>query len=92
MTAPLGVHSILPSALKRFAIRDILSALAHPHGVEVDFPREGIMAIGGTTTQGLPIVVLRDMETGKVFHAQKLEAKYQRLFHQTVWPREPKVD
>ena len=50
------------------------------------------MAIGGTTTQGLPIVVLRDMETGKVFHAQKLEAKYQRLFHQTVWPREPKVD
>ena len=28
------------------------------------------MAIGGLTTQGLPIVILRDMETGKVFHAQ----------------------
>ena len=38
------------------------------------------MAIGGLTTQGLPIVILRDMETGEVFHAQKLEGKYQRLF------------
>ena len=44
--------------------------MAHPYGVEVNFPRERIMAIGGLTTQGLPIVILRDMETGKVFHAQ----------------------
>ena len=49
------------------------------------------MAIGGVTTEGFPIVILRDMETGSVFHAQKLEAKYHHLFAQTVWPGEPET-
>ena len=38
------------------------------------------MTIGGFTTQGFPTVLLRDMTTGAVFHAQKLERKYQHLF------------
>ena len=46
----------------------------------MDFPRKDVVAIGGFTTGGIPIVVLVDMNTDQVFHAQKWEGKYQRLF------------
>ena len=52
----------------------------HPAGTRGDYPRPGVVAIGGFTTQGLPIVVLQDMETGAVFHAQRRERKYDILF------------
>ncbi len=77
MTSP---PRILASALKRFSEEDILWVLAHPAGAEADFPRDEIISIGGFTKQGLPIVVMFDMETDAVFHAQKSERKYHGLF------------
>lgn len=56
--------------------------LAHPAGAEADYPRGGILSMGGFTKQGLPIVVLFDMETDAVFHAQKSERKYHGLSSQ----------
>ena len=39
------------------------------------------MAVGGGfTSRGIPIVILVDMETETVFHAQGFERKYERLF------------
>ena len=73
-------NSILRSALKRYPKHDIEAALSRPTGGEDNYPREGVAAIGGFTTQGLPIVILQDMETGVVFHAQKAERKYDFLF------------
>ena len=78
-----GVTAILDSALKSFPRRDIVAALSWPVGAAENCPRHGVAAIGGFTTKGLPIVVLRDMETGLVFHAQKRETKYDHLFQAT---------
>ncbi len=36
--------------------------------------------VGGFSAEGLPVVVLMDMETEAVFHAQKPERKHQHLF------------
>lgn len=55
-------------------------ALFHWQGRASDFPREGVMAVGGFTSRGIPIVILVDMETETVFHAQGFERKYERLF------------
>ena len=83
MTLPFGVTEILDSALKRFPRKDIVAALSWPAGADSNCPRRGVAAIGGFTTQGLPIVVLRAMDTGVVFHAQKREPKYDHLFGKT---------
>lgn len=45
-----------------------------------NFPRNGVTAVGGFTKGGMPIVVLVDMETSEVFHAQRYERKFRRLF------------
>ena len=80
MTIPFGVSAILASALKRFSIEEIMTVLYMPYGIETDYPRVDVMAIGGFTSGGIPIVVLVDMETNEVFHSQRWEAKYRRLF------------
>ena len=79
MTIPFGVSAILSSALKKFPEKDIRRVLSRPYGIETDYPRVDVMAIGGFTSGGIPIVVLVDMETNEVFHSQRWEAKYRRL-------------
>ena len=80
MTSLPAFPSILPSAQRKFSEEDILAALGHPRGIARNFPRKGVRAIGGFTAKAVPIVVLMDMESDVVFHAQKLERKYHRLF------------
>ena len=80
MTLPFSTTEILDSALKRFSEEDILSVLSNPCGQLADFPRKGVAAIGGFTANAKPVVVLRDMNTGAVFHAQSPEGKYRQLF------------
>ena len=80
MTIPFGVTAILASALEKFSERDIRWVLALPRGAQDNFPRQCVTAVGGFTSRGLPVVVIVDMETDEVFHAQKCEAKYEHLF------------
>lgn len=80
MTLPSGVTAILDTALKRFSKEDVLWALTSPLVTLDNFPRDGVAAIGGFTANAIPVVVLVDMETGTVFHAQSPERKYRRLF------------
>ena len=80
MTSPFPAPSILPSALKKYAARDIRRAISLPTGIRVNFPREGILAVGGFSAGGSPMVVLIDLDTNQVFHAQRFESKYSSLF------------
>lgn len=79
MTTPSGIPTVLESALKRFTEDDIYRVLSNPVGRQADFPRKGIAAVAGFTTGGIPVVVLIDMERSCVFHAQRLEGKYEHL-------------
>lgn len=80
MTSPFSTTAILDSALKRFSEEDILWVLSNPYGQLANFPRKGVAAIGGFIAEAVPLVVLRDMNTGAVFHVQSPERKYRRLF------------
>lgn len=80
MTTPSGPPTVLESALKRFTEDDIYWVLSNPVGRQADLPREGIAAVAGFTTRGIPLVVLIDMRRSCVFHAQRLERKYEHLF------------
>ncbi len=71
---------VLASAVKRFPEREIRLVLSQPRGAEDNFPRQGVTAVGGFTAVGVPIIVLVDMETNEVFHAQRYEKKFRRLF------------
>ena len=71
---------ILSSALKHCSEEDLENVLDHPRGIEQDFPRDGIVTVVGFDKRSLPVVVLIDSVNATVFHAQQMEAKYDRVW------------
>ena len=65
--------------MKRFTRLDITHVLDHRIGSEEDVPRKGVLAVAGFDTKANPVVLLVDMNTWVVFHAQRPEKKYGHL-------------
>lgn len=87
MTAysPSGQERVLGSAIENFSEDDVRWVLRYPVGYVADFPREGCLAVAGFSKENrLPMVVLIDMNKRWVFHSQKYESKYARVFRSGI--------
>ena len=71
---------VLCSAFRHYSRREVMYVLAYPRNIRDHYPDPDRTTIVGFTQGGVPLVLLQDMRTGAVYHAQRAERKHGHLF------------